>query len=1014
MSLRLLNKFTSVVLSIALLISVLLGNAYAGKPTLADEVDIDRIQLVTQQITLLKSRLNQGEVEFKQLQAKLDEDISPLVLEKASKNLLDKAALDISVTKSNLDGINIELADSRQTITWLEKNIQEIENHLNVLNIFGVKISHNEVVNSESLRSNLHYQQRLLQLEKIRLKSLQALQAVSKNLLSLKKDKQNRLNTILNSRKILHLKQQQMHEELAFQREQNQWLLQLNGLYARIAKIDPAQSKSLYTSLERDIFYTNESANFAYTQSLVARYTDQIQQMKLAISRDNSISLLNDIGDQVMLLAKQVNRLDEVIQSRVSVMRRHITYLSPKLSKDPGLTSYIARLTSLETRYKASDIILTDLSKNLATFRVTVDRALQTELSSRQGLPNLGMKTLVNLGKEMLLIPGLSYQVVKSLYLHVIYALHATSVLWWSLFAVLELAWVSLFVFFGRWLTRLQNRPSSWHDQINSKWLSSQCLRRNLIDLALIGNVLGALFVLGIPNQYFMFIIYFSFVWLAFKSIITVAKICLVETTHDTGHDMLLYSRLKWFILAGGVITALTVFLHQLPLIYEIKAIFNQLFLLLMMMVSLLLLRSWHVVPNLILSGAENRHPYLQKSIRLIWVLIPILMFGNSAIGLLGFVNLIMTVSWYEGVFLLVLIGYLVLRGLLSDGMEQVSRLTIQYVHNGWLLTEAFLKPIDKLLRMALLLTSGAVLFLLYGWDQQSPIVERLTRLLHYHLVHALNTTFTPLNIIELFIMVSVFYWTAKWTREFVYRMLTSRTSDMGIRNSIAILSQYSVVLLGGFICLRVMGIDLSALAFVASMFAFGIGFGLRDLANNFVCGFLILLERPLRVGDIVNINGIEGEVTNIGSRAVTVKTWDFMELVVPNAEIFNKSFTNWTAKDNIVRSVVTIKISRYDNPHAVCTIIQQVLGLQKDVLKDPPAEVFLKDMSDTLMEFEVRYFVNIRQVKSRVSVISSFLMNIWDEFAAHGIKPPYPQQEIFIRNETPAQLTNIQALNQS
>jgi potassium efflux system protein len=221
----------------------------------------------------------------------------------------------------------------------------------------------------------------------------------------------------------------------------------------------------------------------------------------------------------------------------------------------------------------------------------------------------------------------------------------------------------------------------------------------------------------------------------------------------------------------------------------------------------------------------------------------------------------------------------------------------------------------------------------------------------------------------------------------------------MGIRNSIAILSQYTVIVLGAFFCLRVLGIDLRALAIVSGMFAFGIGLGLRDLANNFACGFLILLERPLRVGDIVNINGVEGEVAHIGGRAVTVRTWDFMELVVPNAEIFNKSFTNWTAKDNTIRTVLHIKIGRYDNPHEIKVIIQNVLTAHKDVLKDPMPEVFLKEISDTLMDFEIRYFVNIRQVKSRISVTSNVLMQIWDAFAAQGIKAPFPQQEIFLRS---------------
>jgi potassium efflux system protein len=226
----------------------------------------------------------------------------------------------------------------------------------------------------------------------------------------------------------------------------------------------------------------------------------------------------------------------------------------------------------------------------------------------------------------------------------------------------------------------------------------------------------------------------------------------------------------------------------------------------------------------------------------------------------------------------------------------------------------------------------------------------------------------------------------------------------MGIRNSIAILSQYSVVVLGVFICLRVLGIDLRALTFVLTAFAFGVGLGLRDLANNFACGFLILLERPLRVGDIVNIDNIEGEVTHIGSRAVTVRTWDYMDLVVPNTEIFNKSFTNWTFKDNIVRSVVSVKISRQDNPHDVSVLIHHILTAHESVLKEPEPEVFLREMDNVTMNFEIRYYVNIRQIKSRISVVSDVLMSIWDTFAKHGIKPPYPQQEILIRRgELPA-----------
>ncbi len=197
-----------------------------------------------------------------------------------------------------------------------------------------------------------------------------------------------------------------------------------------------------------------------------------------------------------------------------------------------------------------------------------------------------------------------------------------------------------------------------------------------------------------------------------------------------------------------------------------------------------------------------------------------------------------MSVSWYEGVFLIVLIGYLVLRGLLTDSVEQLSRVVIQHSSNGWLLTEAFLKPLDRILRLCLLFAGFALLFIFYGWNEQSPVVERMNALLHYPLGVIFNSAITPARVLGLIVVISVFYWTAKWTREFVYRFLQNRTTDMGIRNSMAVLSQYAVIVLGIILSMQVLGIDARALAAVTAAFAFGVGLGLRDLANNFFCGF--------------------------------------------------------------------------------------------------------------------------------------------------------------------------------
>ncbi len=974
--------------------------ALMALPLHAEEnMPFDRVVLATKQIELLKNREQQVKAELSALQNDADAQVMQFRLQKTNKKLVDKAALDILVAKSNLDSISIELSDAQQNIAWLEKNIQELNNQLDVLNMFGTKVAHLETANIKEYRADLSYQKKLVHLEKTRLASLENLKINLASLLQLKKETHARLSSQLQSYRLLNLKQQQVKDVLVYQEEQNQWLHEVNKLYAHIAQLDSLADREAYTATERNIFYANERASYAYTLSVIARYKDQIQQMKLAVYKSNSISLLNEISDQVPALSKQILRLDTVLKSREAALSKHISYLSQRKNSDPALSEYVHKLKDLENNYSHTILDLKALNEGLVAFRVTLEQALQTELSARQGFPSFGFKMLLDLGKEMLLVPTLVFHIVKSLGNNLVKGIETTSFLAWSLFVIIEASLLFIVFFLRKWVLIILDHPAEWRHKINSKWLSLQWFKRNFIEFILFLNLIGVMSFFSVPAQNYLFLIYLLFVWLVFKSIKTIMRVCLVEATHDTtGHDVRLYRRLNGLMIAGGVITALTVFAHQLPLVYELKTLFDRLFLLFTMLVSFLVLRSWHVVPHMILSHMETQHPYLEKSIRFVGFLIPVLIFCNSLIGLFGYVNLVMTISGYEGIFLVVLICYLTLRGLLSDGILQISNLVIQHVNNGWLLTEAFLKPIDKLLRLTLFFSAWVVLFLLYGWDKQSPIVERLTRMLHYNLVSVLNTVITPMGIIELFFVIAIFYWTAKWTREFVYRLLQTRTKDMGLRNSIAVLSQYSVVILGAFICLRVLGIDLSALTYVVTAFSFGIGLGLRDLANNFACGFLILLERPLRVGDIVSINNIEGEVTHIGSRAVTVRTWDFTDLVVPNAEIFNKSFTNWTFKDNIVRTVAHVKIARRDNPREVKAIINNILSENKHVLKEPIPEVLMKEIDDITMEFEIRYYVNIRQITSRVAVLSEILMTLWDEFSKRGIKPPYPQQEVYLR----------------
>ena len=120
------------------------------------------------------------------------------------------------------------------------------------------------------------------------------------------------------------------------------------------------------------------------------------------------------------------------------------------------------------------------------------------------------------------------------------------------------------------------------------------------------------------------------------------------------------------------------------------------------------------------------------------------------------------------------------------------------------------------------------------------------------------------------------------------------------------------------------------------------------------------------------------------------VSSWDNMEVLIPNAETFNKPFSNWTHQDSIVRTVVPIKISRVDDPVAVQQLIFDVLAIIPEVLKEPAAQVFLKQIDDTLIEFEIRYFINV-QLYTRFEIRSKVLFAIMAQFNAAGVKHPVP-----------------------
>ena len=211
----------------------------------------------------------------------------------------------------------------------------------------------------------------------------------------------------------------------------------------------------------------------------------------------------------------------------------------------------------------------------------------------------------------------------------------------------------------------------------------------------------------------------------------------------------------------------------------------------------------------------KNKKRYFKNAISLLVILVPITLFTTAIIGLSGFINLAWTMSRYQAYYLFVLVGYILARGLLFDALELFSEWMISSLRNGWLWIEVFLKPIDKILRIILLLFSSLVLFQLYGWNSDSLVMVSLEKLAQYTIVNLPGIHITVVSTIEFFILLALFVWASKWTREFCYRWLYKNAKDAGIRNSLSVFTQYAVILIGGFITLHVLGFDFSGMSMI-------------------------------------------------------------------------------------------------------------------------------------------------------------------------------------------------------
>ena len=263
------------------------------------------------------------------------------------------------------------------------------------------------------------------------------------------------------------------------------------------------------------------------------------------------------------------------------------------------------------------------------------------------------------------------------------------------------------------------------------------------------------------------------------------------------------------------------------------------------------------------------------------------------------------------------------------------------------------------------------------------------------------------LRLSLLTVLKSMFYFgIALWIAVLVSRMLEQRLERLpSLTPSVRVL--FGKLFKGGLIILAVVvslsssGIDFTALALFSGALGVGLGFGLQKIISNLISGVMLVMDKSIKPGDVIQIGGTYGWVASLGARYVSVETRDGTEYLIPNEEIITHQVINWSHRNDLARLKVQVRIAYDTDVRQALALMVQGAGRPARVLADPAPRALLLEFGESFMLLELRFW--IRDVQNGIRNISSDVMlEIWDLFREHGIAIPIPQQGVHINSLPP------------
>lgn len=260
------------------------------------------------------------------------------------------------------------------------------------------------------------------------------------------------------------------------------------------------------------------------------------------------------------------------------------------------------------------------------------------------------------------------------------------------------------------------------------------------------------------------------------------------------------------------------------------------------------------------------------------------------------------------------------------------------------------------------------------------------------------NTPVTIMAMVVFLLFISFFLFLGAFVRRILHGKVLDRFAiDPGLQYTLARVSQYIIVTIGVLVSFQFVGIDLTGLAVVFGLLSVGIGFGLQNVTANFISGLIVMFERPISVGDRVEVAGIEGDVIEINIRSTKIRTLNNISIIVPNTEFVSNNVVNYSHGDPTFRLDVNVGVSYSSDLDKVLKALNEVAEAHPGVMRTPPHQVHLTEFGDSSWDMQLRVWIH--NVKERYIMRNELHQAIVRKFDEAGVEIPFPQRDLHLRS---------------